>query len=166
MTPRTATLLLGLMATPSILRGQIPGESVFESRKSFRQEYLDHTYREVARAIGDWTKAVERGDAKRIKKLAVEDLLFSPLAGSLTRGPKAVDSLVSYLSRVSSLGISPFDFDASGAMASVYASVYYQFARGETRETVTVDASIVLVQRGDTWKIRSYVERPKPALEP
>jgi ketosteroid isomerase-like protein len=165
MTARKLMLALGLTAAPGDLQAQIPGESVYGSKTTFRQEYLERTFREVTQALDDWTKAVERGDPKRIKKLVAEELLFSPLSGWLARGKDAIDSLASYLPRISSFGISPFDFDASGAMASIYASVYYQLARGDVRETVVADAVIVLLQRGDTWKVRSYVERPRP-VEP
>lgn len=164
MTNGRWALLAGLLLAPPSLRAQIPGESVFNSRASIRQEYLEHTYREVTKAIQDWTKAVGSGDPRRVKRLVSDELLFGPLGGGwLARGKEALDSLETYFPRVSAFGISSFDFDASGGMAYVYASVYYQVAEGTTRETITADATIVFVQRGDTWKIRSYIERPRPS---
>ncbi len=137
-------LLVGVLLAPGVLHAQLPGDPLVSSRTSFRQEYLDHTYKENSKSIAELIEAVERGDPKRIKKLVSEELLFSPLAGWVVRGTEAVDSLATFLPRVTSLGISPFDFDASGGI---------------------VDAAIVLIQRGDTWKVRSYVERPRPGQD-
>ncbi len=163
---RWSLLPLAVLIGPLGLVAQVPGESVSGSRSNFRQEYLDHTYREISKALDGWTKAIEKRDAKPIRKLLVDDLLFSPLDGYLVRGQTAVDSLANYLTRVSAFGVSPFDFDASGAMASVYASVYYQLVGPGASQTVIADAAIILVQRGSDWKIRSYVERPRPAPDP
>ncbi|MFN0180848.1 MAG: nuclear transport factor 2 family protein [Gemmatimonadales bacterium] len=159
-------VLVALLTTPGIAAAQLPTESAFASRKSFREEYLEHTLLEVNRALLAWTKAVETRNLKDIKRLATDDLLFGPLEGWLAKGPEALDSLKSYLPRISAFGITLFDFDAGGSMASVYASIYYQLATGATRETVIADAAIVLVQRGPVWRIRSYVERPRPVPSP
>jgi hypothetical protein len=159
-------VLAALLVTPGIAAAQMPTESAFASRKSFREEFLEHTLPEVNRALQAWTKAVESRNLKDIKRLATEDVLFAPLEGWLAKGPEALDSLKTYLPRVSAFGITLFDFDAGGSMASVYASIYYQLATGATRETVVADAAIVLVQRGSVWQIRSYVERPRPVPMP
>jgi hypothetical protein len=46
-------------------------------------------------------------------------------------------------------------------MAYVFGQVYYQLGSATVRRSIAGDLTLVLVQRGDTWKIRSYVERPR-----
>jgi hypothetical protein len=69
-----------------------------------------------------------------------------------------------FLPRLSGYGRFILDFDASGSMAYVYASVHSQTATTAGRQSVGAEASIVLVQRGSSWQIRSYLERPRSPL--
>lgn len=139
---------------------QIPNEP---ARDNLRAEFLARTYEDVRVSLADWTAAINGGDPKRIKTLVVPDLFLGPLEGWLAHGPEAVDSATTYFRRMAAYRATPLDFDASGSIAYLYASVVYQYTTPKGRDYREVDAIIVLNQRGDVWKIRSYVEKARPA---
>jgi ketosteroid isomerase-like protein len=144
------------------LAAQLPGESVFSSRRSFRDEYLAKTWEDIQVSLTDWSQAVARSDAKTLRALLTPDALFAPLEGWLAKGGEVLDSLASYTPRLSGYSVIPIDFDASGAMAYVFGSALYQIlGTNGQRSSPQVDVTIVLVQRGELWKVRSYIERPR-----
>lgn len=142
---------------------QLPGDPIFARRTTLRGEFLEKTLADVKRALDRWRDAFS-ADRRRPtwEAVMVPDASFSPLAGWLALGPAAADSLQAVAPRVSGYGFSILDFDASGSMAFVYASVHYQLATATGQQLVLADASIVLVERGSSWKVRSYLERPRP----
>ena len=140
---------------------QLPGESVFAGKANIRAEFLAKTFEDVRRSLTDWNAAVNQHELKAFKDLVAPDLFLGPIEGWLAQGPEALDSLASYFPRMAGYSASPIDFDASGSIAYVYAAVRYQFTTPKGRDYRDVEATIVLVQRGDVWKVRSYVERQR-----
>lgn len=160
-----AVVLLAL-ARANPAAAQIPGESVFSNKGNVHDEFLAKALEEVRLDLTRWNAAINRGDPKKLKELTVPDLFLGPSEGWLARGPEAFDSIAVYVPRMGGYLATIIDFDASGSMAYVYASVRYQYAGAKGREYRDCEATIVLVQRGDTWKVRSYIERPRLDLHP
>ena len=161
-----ALLALGLgLARDTPLAAQIPGESIFSNKGNVRDEYLAKAYDEIRRSIADWNAAINQRDPKRLKSLVTADLFLGPVEGWLVRGHEALDSLAVYSPRMGSYLATIIDFDASGSMAYVYTSVRYQYAGPKGREYRDIEATMVLFQRRDQWKVRSYLERPRLAAD-
>jgi ketosteroid isomerase-like protein len=149
-----------LAATPRGLASQIPGESVHQRRVSLRGEFLAVTYDEIQRTLAEWLKALDRRNLDRVENMLNDDVVFAPVEGWTARGRKQVgDSLRSLTERMSAYNFAISDYDASSNLAYLLGSVHYQLERGASRQVVSGEASMVLVRRGDEWKIRSYVER-------
>lgn len=157
----TMVMALGVRAEAA---AQLPGESVFSGKGNIRSEFLAKTSEDVRRSLADWNVAVNRADPKVLKSLVVADLFLGPLEGWLVKGPEALDSLAAYFPRIAGYSVTTLDFDASGSIAYVYAAVRYQYSTPKGHDYRDVEATIVLLQRGDVWKIRSYVERPRPEV--
>jgi len=102
----TAVVLVSLaLAAASPARGQIPGESVYGTRTSMRQEFLTHAFDEVKSTLDLWQQRVRTRDLKAIKAALADDAIFAPLAGWIARGRAEVgDSLAAYLPRLSATG--------------------------------------------------------------
>jgi|GEM_PF-2453329 len=158
-------LIAAGLSWPVSAQAQIPTDPVFTSRRTFREEHLERTYGETRAAMQRLLAAVDAKDNKAIRRLLTEDLLFAPLEGWLATGSAALDSVARFLPRVSGLGFTPLDFDASGSMAAVFGAVFYQLGSGTGRTAVTADATIVWVQRGRDWQVRSWVERPRARVD-
>ena len=140
---------------------QLPGESVFSEKGNLRSEFLVKTYDDVRRSLAGWAEAVNRADPKALKQLVVPDLFLGPIEGWLVKGPEALDSLGRYFPRFSGYSVTVLDFDASGSIAYVYATVRYQYSTPAGHDYREVDGTFVLLQRRDSWKVRSYVEKPR-----
>src|SRR5262245_54318152 len=163
--PRATAVWLAVAAslTTSRLWAQLPGESVYAPKTSMRQEFLIHAFEEVKVALEDWQKHVREQDLKDLKNTFVDDAIFAPLEGWIAKGKAEIaDSLASYLPRLSAFGLVTLDFDASGGLSYVFGTAHYQIGLpGKTeRKAVAAEVVIILVQRGATWRVRSYVERP------
>lgn len=160
-----ATIAVLCLGVPAWGAAQMPTDPVGMSRRTFREEHIERTYTETRAAMTAWIKAIDTKDKKAIRRMVTDDVLFAPSEGWMALGPAALDSLATWTPRLSALGFTPIDFDASGSMATVYGGVYYQLASPAGRATVSADATIVWVQRGRDWRIRSWVERPRARLE-
>ena len=156
-----AIATVGLLLQSRLAAGQLPGESLFSNKGDFRAEYLAKVAREVQESLRAWSGAVNQSDLKLSRSYVLPDLFFGPIEGWLARGPEALDSLDVYLPRITGYSLTVLDFDASGAMGYVHAAVRYQFLTPAGRTYRDVEATLVLLQRRDAWKIRSYVERPR-----
>jgi ketosteroid isomerase-like protein len=147
-------------STPRIVSAQLPGESAHTPRVSLRAEYLKQTYAEVQQFLAEWVKDVDDGDVPAVRRMLADQAYFSPAEGWIAQGQQeVVDSLTSFLPRVSAYGIAVQDFDASATLAYVMSSVYYQLAHGTERRVVNTDAMILLARAGARWQVRSYLER-------
>jgi len=169
--PATAILCAAVAltgVTPSA-RAQLPGESVYSSKMSMRQEFLAHAYEEVRATLDLWQQSLRVQRVKDLVSILADEVIFTPVEGWTARGKAdAADSLTRYVPRLSAYGLTPIDFDASGGLAYVFGATHYQIGvpgNGD-RRTVTAEVVIVLVQRGPTWKLRSYVERRDPTSGP
>lgn len=151
----------GAISAPAV-SAQIPGQSVFESHRSLREEFLAKTLADVKAATTDWTAALNAKSKARIAAFVEEGALAASLEGWLVQGRAAVvDSLVAFAGRSSAYGLTILDFDAGGSMAYVFGQVYYQTTGAEGRRPVVADVTMVMVQRGQYWKVRAYIERPR-----
>lgn len=149
-----------LLAAPPDLVGQIPGESVHQRRVSLRGEFLAVTYDEIQRMLAEWLKAIDRRDLDRVTDMLNDDVVYAPAEGWMAQGREQVaDSLRGRLGRMSAFNFAVSDYDASSNLAYLLGSVHYQLARGSSRQVVAGEASMILVRRGDEWKVRSYFER-------
>ncbi len=164
--PAFALALAATLLTPPTnpLAAQLPGDPIFSRRTTLRGEFLEKTLVDVKQTLDRWRGAFEPGRKPAWDALLVPDAMYSPLAGWLAAGPAVVDSLGALAPKMSGYGLSILDLDASGSMAFVFASVHYQLMTATGRQTVWADASIVLVERGSTWRVRSYLERPRPEI--
>jgi ketosteroid isomerase-like protein len=141
----------------------LPGESVYAPKTSMRQEFLIHAFEEVKVALESWQKRVREQDLKDLKTSFADDAIFAPLEGWIARGKAEIgDSLASYLPRLSAFGLVTLDFDASAGLAYVFGTAHYQIGLPgrNDRKAVAAEVVIILVQRGPSWRVRSYVERP------
>lgn len=160
--PVVASLVVLLIVSPgATATAQIPGESIFSNKGNVRDEYVAKAYEEVRRSLSEWNDAINRGDSKKLRSLVTPDLFLGPAEGWLARGPEALDSLAVYAPRMGGYLATIIDFDASGSIAYVYASIRYQYAGSKGRQYRELEAAMVLFQRGDQWRLRSYIERPR-----
>lgn len=159
MRPYLGFLLVAATATSA--SAQLPGQSVYEGRKNPREEVRARAYEEIKPVLADWSDQIAGRSQKRLDKILMDAVLFSPL-GLLAEGRPAVgDSLAGWLPRISGYHLTPLDFDASGNLAYVFGAVRYDRKDAEAvAKTIEAEWVMVLYLWGRSWKVRSYFERP------
>ncbi len=143
------------------LSAQLPGQSVYEGRKNLREEARARAFEEVKPVLADWSDQISGRNQKRLDKLLMDAVMFSPL-GLLAEGRPAVgDSLTGWLPRISGYHLTPLDFDASGNLAYVFGALRYDRIDADgVAKTIEAEWVMVLYLWGRSWKVRSYLERP------
>ena len=139
---------------------QIPGESSFESKRSFREEFRAAAYEEVRTALDEWAEQINNRKADKLRKGVATPVLFAPVGLSGIGDSEFGDSVATWLQRVAGYHVSIADFDASGNIAYVYGTTRYHLSTGSGGSDVNAEVIIVLYRTGSRWKIRSYLERP------
>ncbi len=161
--PRWTAALLGLL-TASRLFAQLPGESVYETRKSPREEVRARAFEEVKPFLAEWSRLIGTKDRRTLDKVLMDAVLFAPLGLEASGRATVGDTLVSWLPRISGYHLTPLDFDASGNLAYGFGTVRYSRTEANGGPTV-IDGEWVMVLYlwGRTWKVRSYLERAGPS---
>ena len=142
---------------------QLPGESVYESKKNPREEVRARAFEEVKPFLADWSALIAKKDRARLDRLMMDGVLFGPL-GLLASGRVTVaDTLALWLPRISGYYLTPLDFDASGNLAYAFGTLRYDRRDGDgTVKAIDAEWVMVLYLWGRTWKVRSYLERAAP----
>ena len=142
---------------------QLPGQSVYESRKNLREEVRARAYEEVKPVLADWSSLIAKKDRAQLDKMMMDAMVFSPLGLSAEGRAMVVDTLASWLPRIGGYHLTPLDLDASGNLAYVFGMLRYD-RRGADGTTKAIDAEWVMILYlwGRTWKVRSYLERAGP----
>lgn len=156
-------LAAGVAARPRVARAQIPGESVFDSHRSLRDEYRALAYEEVRQAMMDWTESLNGRQLDRLKKSVSDAILFAPMGWAVVGHDAFADSMKTWLPRIGGFHFTMADFDASGNLAYAYGTVRYHLTGVGTNPggtEISAEAVIVLYHLGSKWKVRSYLERP------
>lgn len=153
-----AAAVIAVGAKP--VSAQLPGQSVFEGRKNPREEVRARAFEEIKPVLADWSDQISERNQKRLDKLLMDAVMFSPL-GLLAEGRPAVgDSLTGWLPRISGYHLTPLDFDASGNLAYAYGAVRYDRRDADgVAKTIEAEWVMVLYLWGRSWKVRSYLER-------
>ena len=156
-----APVLLAALGTPAILAAQYPGAELIPPYEQVRAQYVALIYREVLPVITRWRESFDRADLKTLSAMLESDALFSPIEGWIARNRVEVtDSLRPRLSRIHGYIPRPYDFSASGNMAYVFGHLGYALTdAGGVHRDVRGTFTMILFQRGKTWRVRSYVER-------
>ena len=142
---------------------QLPGESVYETRKDPRAEVRARAFEEVKPFLAEWSSLIAKRDRARLEKAMMDAVLFSPLGLSADGRATVADTLANWLPRVSGYHLTPIDFDASGNLAYAFGTLRYdRRAADGTSEAINAEWVMVLYLWGRTWKVRSYLERAAP----
>ncbi len=155
--------VLGLLAA-SRLSAQLPGESVYETRKNPREEVRARAFEEVKPFLVEWSRLIGRRETAPLDKILMDAVLFAPLGLEANGRVTVVDTLARWLPRISGYHLTPLDFDASGNLAYGFGTMRYERAEANGGST-TIDGEWVMVLYlwGRSWKVRSYLERAGPS---
>ena len=160
-----AAALLAAVLLHAPARAQMMGVSSGDS-DSQRRQYLGTVYSDIESMVGDWRKAVDADDARRLLEFYHDDAMVLTAGDSAAKGKTAVRRAMQRLLPMSrGFQTRMTDFTASGDMA-YYAGKYIYFLDlpGGVQNVREGTFVMVLFQQGRTWRIRSYVETPDPML--
>jgi ketosteroid isomerase-like protein len=155
-------LVLLLVAAPGAASAQVPGESVYEERRSLREEYRAVAYEEVKQSVAEWVDNLNAHKLNELRKGVTSTVYFAPVGWNASGLPSFTDSLTRRLPALGGFHFTLLDFDASGSLAYALADVRYHVDPGSgamPSGDVNVEAVIVFFRAGPRWKIRSYLER-------
>jgi len=157
-------LTLSALAGPARAHAQagVPGGDGMRADR-FRAEYYAEVVQQINKVMGQWRKAWREDDLDRLLRLYDSDAIILMTDEAPARAEKGVHAFLDrMLPETGEIQASMVDFEASGRLAYIWGSFYYDVTGGEQAgKRITGDHVTLFIRQGRRWKIRSQVFRVK-----